>query len=173
VTAEDAYERALKQRIIMIGTEIDDDVANVAIAQMLFLEHQDASSPIQLYVNSPGGSVTASIAIIDTIRTLKPPVETLCVQSAGGMAAVIVACGARGRRRARPGAELAFVPFVHMQGEVSASVLAEVERLKRWVAAALEEVTGQTQERLLEDLARGRSFSADEAWRYGLIDETA
>src|SRR5512132_1570469 len=102
----DIYSRLLKDRIIMLGTEIDDDVANVIVAQMLFLESEDPDKDINLYINSPGGSVTAGLAIYDTMQYVKPPVSTICIGQAASMGAVLLACGAAGKRYALPNARI-------------------------------------------------------------------
>src|SRR5215213_3497133 len=102
----DIYSRLLKDRIIMMGTEIDDDVANVFVAQLLFLESEDADKEINIYINSPGGSVTAGLAIYDTIQYVKPQVSTICIGQAASMAAVLLAAGAKGKRQALPNARI-------------------------------------------------------------------
>src|SRR5947209_5748996 len=102
----DIYSRLLKDRIIMLGTEIDDDVANVIVAQLLFLESEDPDKDINLYINSPGGSVTAGLAIYDTIQYVKPPVSTICIGQAASMGAVLLSCGAKGKRYALPNSRI-------------------------------------------------------------------
>src|SRR5947208_16480798 len=104
--AYDIYSRLLKDRIVMLGTEIDDDVANVIVAQLLFLESEDADKDINIYINSPGGSVTAGLAIYDTMQYVKPPVSTICIGQAASMGAVLLSCGAKGKRYALPNSRI-------------------------------------------------------------------
>ena len=171
--AYDIYSRLLKDRIVFLGGPIDDDVANLTIAQLLFLESEDPKKDISFYINSPGGSVTAGLAILDTMNHIKPAVSTVCVGMAASAAAVILACGARGKRFALPNAEVMIhQPWGGAQGqatdiEITAKhILATRDRLNKILAKA----TGQDLAKIEKDVDRDYFMSADEAKKYGVID---
>jgi ATP-dependent Clp protease, protease subunit len=172
--AFDIYSRLLKDRIIFLGDAIEDHVANLVIAQLLFLESEDQDKDIQLYINSPGGVVTSGMAIYDTMQYLKAPVSTICIGQAASMGAVLLAAGAKGKRYALPNSRIMIhqgsggfrgnTPDVEIQMR---EMLHLTERLMRILA----EHTGQTQEKVKKDSERDYFMSAEEAKSYGLIDE--
>ncbi len=172
--AYDIYSRLLKDRIIFIGTPIDDDIANLVIAQMLFLEKEDPDREIELYVNSPGGSVIAGLAIYDTMQVIKPDVATLCVGHAMSMGAVLLAAGAKGKRLALPNARI----MIH-QGSAGFHgtpsdidiVAREVLRYKSLLIDLLTKHSGQPREKVEKDIDRDFYMSPDEAQEYGIIDK--
>lgn len=170
----DIYSRLLKDRIIFLGTPIDDSVANIIIAQMLFLEAEDPEKDIYLYINSPGGSITAGLAIFDTMRYVKPDVSTICVGMAASMGAFLLAAGAKKKRFATPNSEIMIhQPMGGAQGqatdvEIHARRIIKVrDRLNRILA----ELTGQSVERISRDTDRDTFMDAVEAKEYGIIDE--
>ncbi len=170
----DIYSRLLKDRIIFIGGPIDDDVANSVVAQMLFLEGDDPDKDINLYINSPGGSVSAGLAIYDTMQYIKCEVATICVGLAASMGAFLLAAGARGKRKALPNAEI----MIHQvsggaQGQATdINIQAEqILKLKKRLNQILAARTGQSIERVTQDTERDNYMSAEEARAYGLIDE--
>jgi ATP-dependent Clp protease protease subunit len=170
----DIYSRLLKDRIVFLGTPVDDDVANVVIAQMLFLESEDPDKDINLYINSPGGSVTAGMAIYDTMQYVKPPVATICMGQAASMAALLLAAGAKGKRSALPHARV----MIHQvlggaQGQASDVEIQakEILRLKARTNELIAKHTGQPIERIEKDTDRDYFMGAGEAKEYGLIDE--
>ncbi len=172
--AFDIYSRLLKERIIFLGGAIEDHVANLVIAQLLFLESEDPKKDIVLYVNSPGGSVTATLAMLDTMNYIKPDVATVCVGIAASGAAVLLAGGAKGKRFALPNAEVMIhQPWGGAQGqatdiEITAKhIVATRERLNKILAKA----TGQTLEKISADVERDYFMSSDEAKKYGIVDE--
>jgi ATP-dependent Clp protease protease subunit len=170
----DIYSRLLKDRIIMLGTEIDDDVANVIVAQLLFLESEDPDKDINLYVNSPGGSVTAGLAIYDTIQYVKPPVSTICIGQAASMGAVLLAAGAKGKRYALPNSRIMIhQPLGGARGQVTDMEIQvkEIQRLKQRLNEILQKHTNQPMERIEKDTDRDFFMGAGEAKAYGLIDE--
>ncbi|MFO7535445.1 MAG: ATP-dependent Clp endopeptidase proteolytic subunit ClpP [Kiritimatiellia bacterium] len=172
--AYDIYSRLLKDRIIFVGTAIDDDVSNLIIAQMLFLQSEDAEKDISLYVNSPGGSVTAGLAIYDTIQFLKCDVATYCVGQAASMGALLLAAGAAGKRFALPNARIMIhQPWGGAQGQASdVSIQArEILRLRERLNAILASHTGKPVETIEKDTDRDNFMSADEAKKYGIVDE--
>ena len=173
--AYDIFSRLLKDNIIFIGTPIDDTVANLAIAQMLFLEAEDPDKDIQLYLNSPGGSITAGFAIYDTMQFIKPDVQTICVGTAMSMGALLLAGGAKGKRMALPNAKILIhqVWTGQFGGQASDVEIRarEVLDLKRRVEQILADHTGQTLERVSKDTDRDHFMTAAEAVEYGLIDE--
>jgi ATP-dependent Clp protease protease subunit len=172
--AYDIYSRLLKDRIIMLGTEIDDDVANVVVAQLLFLESNDADKDISLYINSPGGSVTAGLAIYDTMQYVKPQVSTICIGQAASMGAVLLAAGAKGKRQALPNARIMIhQPLGGARGQVTDMEIhvKEILRLKKRLNDILMKHTGQTMDRIEKDTDRDFFMSAIESKEYGLIDE--
>jgi ATP-dependent Clp protease protease subunit len=171
--AYDIYSRLLKDRIIIIGTPIDDNSANLIIAQLLFLEAEDPEKDISMYVNSPGGLVTSGLAIYDTMQYIKSDVSTICVGQASSMAAVLLAAGARGKRFALPNARLMIhQPLGGFQGQATDIGIHAKEILK--VRERLNEVlakhTGQSLERIRLDTERDYFLSSEEAREYGLID---
>ncbi len=170
----DIYSRLLKDRIIFIGTPIDDNVANVIIAQLLFLQSEDAGKDISLYINSPGGSVTAGLAIYDTIQFVKCDVTTYCIGQAASMGAVLMAAGTKGKRYALPNARIMIhQPWGGVQGQASdisiqaKEILHTRDRLNEILALH----TGKTTEAIAKDTDRDFFMSAAEAREYGLVDE--
>ena len=170
----DIYSRLLKDRIIFIGGPIDDDTANSVVAQMLFLEGDDPDKDINLYINSPGGSVSAGLAIYDTMQYIKCEVSTICIGLAASMGAFLLAAGAKGKRKALPNAEI----MIHQvsggaQGQATdINIQAEqILKIKRRLNEILAARTGQTIERVTQDTERDNYMSAEEARAYGLIDE--
>lgn len=170
----DIYSRLLKDRIIFLGTPVDDDVANVIIAQLLFLESEDPDKDINLYINSPGGSVTAGLAIYDTMQYVKPQVSTICLGQAASMGAFLLAGGAPGKRFAVPNARI----MIHQlsggfQGQASDIEIQAKEalRLKAKLNEILARHTRQPIERIERDTDRDNFMSPGEAKEYGLIDE--
>src|SRR5712691_1021637 len=172
--AYDIFSRLLKDSIIFIGTPIDDQIANLAIAQMLFLEAEDPDRDILLYINSPGGSITAGMAIYDTMQYVKPDVATYCIGQAASMAAVLLAGGAKGKRAALPNARvLIHQPLAYgMEGQASDIEIhaKDLLRLKRRLNEILAGHTGQPFDRIERDTDRDNIFEADAAKEYGLID---
>ncbi len=171
--AVDIYSRLLSDRIIYIGTEIDDGVANVVIAQLLHLESEAPASPIDLYLNSPGGSVTAMLAVYDTMQYVSAPVATICVGQAASSAAVLLAGGEAGRRLLLPHARVVLhQPSGGGQGALPdlAVQAKEIVRLRAEMEQILSRHTGQTVERLREDTGRDLVLNAEEAVGYGLVD---
>ncbi len=173
--AYDIYSRLLKDRIIFLGGGIDDHLANLIIAQLLFLESEDAEKDIHLYVNSPGGHVTAGLAIYDTMRYLKAPVSTICVGQAASMGAVLLAAGTAGKRFALPHARIMIhQPLGGFQGQASdISIHAkEILRLRETLNRILAEHTGQSLERIAADTERDFFMGSEAAEDYGIIDGT-
>ncbi len=172
--AYDIFSRLLKERIIFIGTPIDDYVANLIIAQMLFLQSEDANKDISLYINSPGGSVTAGLAIYDTMQFIKPDVCTYCMGQAASMGAVLLTAGTKGKRFALPYARIMIhQPWGGTQGTASdISIQAkEILRMKEELNKLLARHTHQSLEKIQADSDRDFFMSAEEAKDYGLIDE--
>jgi len=171
--AYDIYSRLLKDRIVFIGSPIDDDVANLVIAQLLFLEAEDPDKDINLYVNSPGGIVTSGMAIYDTMQFIKPPVAAVCIGQAASMAAVLLAGGARGKRTALPNARiLIHQPMGGTRGQATDIKIQaeEILRMREHLNGILAKHTGQPIERIAADTERDYYMSADEAKTYGIID---
>ncbi|MCR5034011.1 MAG: ATP-dependent Clp endopeptidase proteolytic subunit ClpP [Clostridia bacterium] len=169
----DIYSRLLKDRIIFIGEEIDDHVASVVVAQLLFLEAEDPDKDINIYINSPGGSVTAGMAIYDTIRYIKPEVSTICVGLAASMGAFLLAAGTKGKRYSLPNAEIMIhQPLGGVRGQAEdIKIHAEwIIRTREKLNRILSEVTGQPLEKVSADTDRDNFMSADEAKEYGIID---
>jgi ATP-dependent Clp protease, protease subunit len=172
--AYDIYSRLLKERIIFLGTGIDDTVANLIIAQLLFLESEDASQDIKLYVNSPGGQVYSGLAIIDTMRLIKPAVSTIVVGVAASMGAIIAASGEKGKRYALPNAKVMMhQPSSGFEGtsadiEISAR---EVLALRRRIDEILADATGHPVEKINRDTDRDYWLTAKEAADYGIVDK--
>ena len=172
--AFDIYSRLLKDRIIFIGTPIDDDVSNLIIAQMLFLQSEDSEKDVHLYINSPGGSVTAGLAIYDTMQFLKCDVVTYCVGQAASMGAVLLAAGTKGKRFALPNARIMIhQPWGGVQGAASdISIQAkEILRLREMLNGLLVKHTGKTLKAIEADTDRDFFMSAGDACKYGLVDE--
>lgn len=172
--AYDIYSRLLKERIIFLGGPIEDHTANLVIAQLLFLASEDPKKDIQIYINSPGGSVTATLAMLDTMNHIKPDVATVCVGIAASGAAIMLAGGAKGKRFALPNAEVMIhQPWGGAQGqatdiEITAKhIIATRERLNKILAKA----TGQSLEKVEKDVERDYFMSAEEAKKYGVIDD--
>ncbi|EPZ43990.1 MULTISPECIES: ATP-dependent Clp endopeptidase proteolytic subunit ClpP [Alicyclobacillus] len=170
----DIYSRLLKDRIVFLGTAIDDDVANAVVAQLLFLAADDPEKDIQMYINSPGGSVSAGLAIYDTMQHIKPDVSTMCVGMAASMGAVLLTAGAKGKRYALPNSEVMIhQPLGGARGQASdieihaKHILKTREKLNK----ILSERSGQPLERVARDTDRDNFMSAQEAKEYGLIDE--
>lgn len=171
--AVDIYSRLLSDRIVYLGTEVDDGVANVIVAQLLHLESEDSEREINLYLNSPGGSMTAMLAIYDTMQFIHAPVATTCVGQAASAAAVLLAAGAPGRRSILPhGRVLLHQPSAEGRGTLPDLVLhaQEVIRIRSQLEAVLAAHTGQSLERLRVDTDRDKIFTADQAVAYGLVD---
>ena len=170
----DIYSRLLKDRIIFLGGPIDDNVANAVIAQMLFLEAEDPDKDIHLYINSPGGVVTAGMAIYDTMQYIKPDVSTICVGSAASMGAVLLTAGAKGKRYALPHARVMIhQPLGGVQGQASEIEIhaREILRMREELNGILASRSGQDIEVVARDTDRDNFMSAQDAVEYGLIDE--
>jgi ATP-dependent Clp protease protease subunit len=170
----DIYSRLLKDRIIFIGTEIDDHVANVVVAQLLFLKMEDPKKDIHLYINSPGGMITSGMAIFDTMRYLGCVVNTYCIGQAASMGALLLAAGTKGRRRALPRSRIMIHQPLGGVGGTSADIqlqAKEIIYMKKLMNEILSECTGQPVERIQKDAERDFFMSPDEALQYGLIDE--
>ena len=170
----DIYSRLLKDNIIFLGTAIDDSVANAIVAQMLFLESEDPDKDIQIYINSPGGSVTAGLAIYDTMQFVKNDIVTYCIGQAASMGAHLLAAGTKGKRFALPSARIMIhQPSGGAQGQASDIEISyrEIQRLKENLAAALSKHTGQNLKKVMKDMDRDFFMSADEAMEYGIIDK--
>ncbi|KKS52282.1 MAG: ATP-dependent Clp protease proteolytic subunit [Candidatus Magasanikbacteria bacterium GW2011_GWD2_43_18] len=172
--AYDIYSRLLKDRIIFLGSAIDDGVANTIIAQLLFLANQDAEKDIKLYINSPGGSVTAGMAIYDTMQFVKPHVSTICIGMAASMGSVLLAAGEKGKRFVLPNSEV----MIHQvlggtQGQASdIQIHAErIVKMKKHLNEILAKHCGQTFEKVEKDADRDYFMSAEEAVTYGLVDK--
>ncbi len=171
--AYDIYSRLLKERIIFLGGVVDDEVANLVIAQMLFLAYEDPEKDIQLYINSPGGSMTAGLAIYDTMQHIQPDVATICVGMAASVAALLLAGGAKGKRGALPYSRIMIhQPWGGAQGQaVDIAIRAkEVIELRKILNEILARHTGQPLERIERDTDRDFYMSAQQAKEYGLID---
>ena len=172
--AYDIYSRLLKDRIIFLGDEVNDTTAGLIVAQLLFLEAEDPDKDIYLYINSPGGSVTAGMAIYDTMQYIKPDVCTVCIGMAASMGAFLLAAGAKGKRFALPNSEI----MIHQPSGGTNGQATDMEihvkriiAMKQRINEILSERTGQPIERVKEDTERDNFMTADEAKEYGLIDE--
>ena len=170
----DIYSRLLKDRIVFLGGEITDDTANLVVAQLLFLEMEDPDSEISLYINSPGGSVTAGMAIYDTMQYIKPPVRTVCVGMAASMGAFLLMAGEKGKRLALPNSEI----MIHQPLGGASGQATDVEIRAKWLLRTkdkmirmMSEMTGQPEEKLRLDCERDYFMSAEEALEYGVIDQ--
>jgi len=172
--AYDIFSRLLKERIIFLGTAIDDVVANLVVAQLLFLQSEDSEKDICIYVNSPGGSVTDGLAIYDTMQFVKPKVSTYCMGQAASMGAVLLTAGATGKRFSLPNARIMIhQPWGGAEGTASdISIQAqEILRMKQNLSGIIAKHSGQTLEKVLKDSDRDFFMSAQEAKEYGLVDE--
>lgn len=172
--AYDIYSRLLKENIIFLGGPIDDEVANIVIAQLLFLQSEDPKKDIQLYVNSPGGSVTAGLAIMDTMNHIKNDVSTVCVGIAASMAAHILAAGKKGKRYALENSEIMIhQPHGGVQGQATDIEITakQILKLREKLDKILAKNTGQDLEKIKKDGDRDYFMSADEAKKYGLVDK--
>ncbi|MDP4128222.1 MAG: ATP-dependent Clp endopeptidase proteolytic subunit ClpP [Bacillota bacterium] len=173
----DIYSRLLKDRIIFLGGGIDDDVANLVVAQMLFLEAEDPEKDINLYINSPGGSITAGMAIYDTMQYIRPDVRTICIGMAASMGAFLLAAGAKGKRVALPNSEvLIHQPLIGGHGLSGQATEIEIHarqllRTRSKMNKILSERTGQPLERIEKDTERDYYMTAEEAKEYGLVDQ--
>ena len=171
--AYDIYSRLLKDRIIFLGSSIDDDVANLVIAQLLFLEAEDPDKDINIYVNSPGGSVTSGLAIYDTMQYVRPDVQTICLGQAASMAAWLLACGAKGKRLALPNSRIMIhQPMGGFQGQATEVEIQakEILKLRERMNQILADHTGRPISDIARDTDRDYYMSGDEARVYGLID---
>ncbi|MFH1478960.1 MAG: ATP-dependent Clp endopeptidase proteolytic subunit ClpP [Candidatus Omnitrophota bacterium] len=172
--AYDIYSRLLKDRIIFIGSVVNDDVANLIIAQMLFLQTEDPDSDINFYINSPGGSVTAGLAIYDTMQFVKPDVCTYCVGQAASMGAVLLGAGSKGKRFVLPNSRVMIhQPWGGVQGQAAdISIQAkEILKMRDKIDEILAKHTGQKLDKIKQDTDRDYFMSADEAKEYGIVDE--
>ncbi|NJD62380.1 MAG: ATP-dependent Clp endopeptidase proteolytic subunit ClpP [Deltaproteobacteria bacterium] len=170
----DIYSRLLKDRIVFIGNQIEDDIANLVIAQLLFLEAEDPDKDVNLYINSPGGLVTAGMAIYDTMQFIKPKVATVCIGQAASMAAVLLAGGAVGKRTALPNARiLIHQPMGGTRGQATDIKIQaeEILRMREELNKILARHTGQSLERIAADTERDYFMSAEQARTYGIIDQ--
>ena len=170
----DIYSRLLKDRIVFLGGEITDDTANLVVAQLLFLEMEDPDADISLYINSPGGSVTAGMAIFDTMQYIRPQVRTVCVGMAASMGAFLLMAGEKGKRLALPNAEVMIhQPLGGAQGQATdVAIRAEwLMKTKKKMTEMMAEMTGQKLEKLQADVERDYFMSAEEALAYHIIDE--
>jgi len=172
--AYDIYSRLLKDRIVFVGTMIDDGIANLIIAQLLFLEADDPEKDIFLYVNSPGGSVTAGLAVYDTMQYIKPDVSTICVGLAASMAALLLAAGAKGKRAALKNSKIMIhQPWGGYQGSASDVEIhaREILKTKELINSIVAKHTGQPIKRIMTDTDRDFFMTAEDAKEYGLVDE--
>ena len=172
--AYDIYSRLLKDRIVFVGTPIDDNVSNIIIAQLLFLQMEDSDKDINVYINTPGGHVTSGLAIYDTMQFVKPDVNTYCVGQATSMGAILLAAGTKGKRYALPHARIMIhQPWGGVQGQAAdISIQAkEILRLKEKIENLLVKHTGQPGERIKKDTDRDYFMTAEEAQEYGIVDE--
>lgn len=172
--AYDIYSRLLKENIIFLGTPIDDNVANLIMAQMLFLAAEDPERDISLYINSPGGSITAGLAILDTMRLIEPDIVTYCLGQAASMAAVLLACGTKGKRFSLPNSRiLIHQPSMSGLGGQAADIdiyAREILRMRQSLNEILADATGQPVEKIARDVDRDYILEPDAALEYGMID---
>jgi len=172
--AYDIYSRLLKDRIIFLGDAIDEHVANIVVAQLLFLESQDKTKDIKLYINSPGGSVTAGLAMLDTMKYIKPDVATICIGMAASMGAVILSAGAKGKRFALPNAEVMIHQVMGGAEGQASDIKIRAERIMKMKDALnrmLSENTGKPLAKVEKDTDRDYFMTSDEALEYGIIDK--
>ena len=175
--AYDIFSRLLKDSIIFIGTPIDDQIANLVIAQMLFLEAEDPDKDILLYINSPGGSITAGLAIYDTMLFIKPDVQTICIGQAASMAAVLLAAGAKGKRYSLPNSRIVIHQPLIMGSGIAGQATdidiaaREILRMRERLTGILVHHTGQSEKRIQEDTERDYIMTAEQGREYGIIDD--
>ncbi len=172
--AYDIWSRLMKDRIVFLGTEITDDIANVIVAQLLFLESEDPEKDVNLYINSPGGSVSAGLAIYDTMQYVRCPITTICIGQAASMGAVILAAGTKGRRKALPHSRIMIhQPLGGARGQASDIEIQakEILKMKQLLSKILADHTGKTIEGVIRDSDRDNYMSAIQAKEYGLIDD--
>lgn len=172
--AYDIYSRLLKDRIIFLGGQIDDNVANAVVAQLLFLESDDPDKDIYLYINSPGGVVTAGMAIFDTMQYIKPDVSTICIGQAASMGAVLLTAGAKGKRFALPNARIMIhQPLGGAQGQSTDIQIQarEIQRIRDNINDIFVNTTGKDREQIIADTERDNFMTAPEAKEYGIVDE--
>ena len=172
--AYDIYSRLLKDRIVFVGGEIGDEMANAIVAQLLFLQAEDATKEISMYINSPGGSVTAGLAILDTMRMVMCPVATYCVGQAASMGAILLSAGEKGKRHALPNARIMIhQPWGGAQGKASDIEITakEILRLKEILNGILADASGKTVEEVRKDTDRDHFMSAEEAKKWGIVDK--
>lgn len=172
--AYDIYSRLLKERIIFLGGPIDDDVANIIIAQLLFLESEADAEDIKFYINSPGGTVTAAMAIFDTMRHVKPKISTVCVGQAASAAAILLASGEKGKRFALPNSRIMIhQPLGGVEGQATDIKIhaEEILRVRESLNEILAKLTGKSQKQIDLDTERDRFLTAEEAKKYGIIDK--
>jgi ATP-dependent Clp protease protease subunit len=171
--AYDIYSRLLKDRIIFMGEQVQDSMANTVIAQMLFLESEDPDKDINLYINSPGGSVTAGLAIYDTMQYIRPDIATICMGQATSMGALLLAAGSKGKRYALPHARVMIhQPLGGVQGQATDIDIQakEIMKIKELIHKILVKHTGQSMEKIRQDTERDYFMDAEEALRYGIVD---
>ena len=172
--AYDIYSRLLKDRIVFVSGEIEDEMANAIVAQLLFLQAEDAKKEISMYINSPGGSVTAGLAILDTMRMVKCPVATYCVGQAASMGAILLSAGEKGKRHALPNARIMIhQPWGGAQGKASDIEITakEILRLKDILNGILADASGKTLEEVTKDTDRDHFMSAEESKKWGIVDK--
>ena len=172
--AYDIYSRLLKDRIVFVNGEIEDGMANAIVAQLLFLQAEDSEKEISMYINSPGGSVTAGLAILDTMKMVKCPVVTYCVGQAASMGAILLAAGEKGKRHALPNARIMIhQPWGGAQGKASDIEITakEILRLKEILNGILADASGKTVEEVTKDTDRDHFMSAEEAKKWGIVDK--
>ena len=170
----DIFSRLLRERIIFLGTEIDDEVANSIVAQLLLLDSENSEKDIMLYINSPGGVITAGMAIFDTMKLIKSPVSTICLGDAASMGAFLLSAGTKGKRLALPNARIMIhQPLGGAKGQATDIEIEakEILRMKTMLTQLLSEHTGQTFEKVKEDTERDNFMTAQQALEYGLIDK--
>lgn len=170
----DIYSRLLKENIIFLGTPIDDQIANLLVAQILFLASEDPDRDINIYINSPGGSITAGLAILDTMNLVEPDITTYCVGQAASMAAVLLACGTKGKRFALPHSRIMIhQPSINNLGGQATDIdiyAREILRMRELLNGILADATGQSVDRLSRDVERDYILEAPQAVEYGLVD---
>jgi ATP-dependent Clp protease protease subunit len=172
--AYDIWSRLMKDRIIFLGTEVTDDIANVVVAQLLFLESEDPDKDVNLYINSPGGSITAGLAIYDTMQYVRCPITTICVGQAVSMGAVLLAAGTKGRRKALPHSRIMIhQPLGGARGQASDIEIQarEILRMRQVLYQMLSEHTGRSVDEIERDSDRDKFMSAGESQEYGIIDD--
>jgi len=172
----DIYSRLLRERIVFIGTVVDDNLASLIMAQLLYLQGEDPLEPISMYINSPGGSVTAGLAVYDTMQYIQPEMHTWCIGQAASIAAVLLAAGEPGHRYALPYSRvLIHQPWGQMAGQATDIQIQaeEILRLREWVNNILSDVTGQPLDKIKQDTERDYYMDAEQALEYGIIDSIA